>query len=479
MKRLTFLLGTLGFVVFGSAFPAAAQDPGTSREIQDAIDRGVAYLKKAQKTEGSGNWQHSHYRGATPLAAWALVECGVSPNDPLIQKAADNTRQMAVSSDWTYDLTMAIMFLDRLGDPEDLPIIEGLALRILASQSATNGWVYKCKPLPEAIQARIKDHVDKMIAAGPRKLPEKLVEPKQRDPKDVDKAVMSEALAINRAPVLPPQMGSGDPTDNSNTQFALLALWVARRAGMPTDRALARGEVRFRAYQQKSGGWEYRPPPSGEPASATMTAAGLLSFALGYAVTPAGGSPRDAAKDEGLQKALVALSASIGKPGQPRDDLVLKDPVRSYYFLWTVERVAVIFGLKTLGGKDWYAWGTELLLANQHVDGSWQGEYVKGGVDTSFALLFLKKANIARDLTSKMENKVKDPGQVPAQLLDLIGREITPGVEMPKKNAPKKNLPLPEPPPPPPQRESQFDAPKPAKPTGAVTRATQTARARS
>jgi hypothetical protein len=84
-------------------------------------------------------------------------------------------------------------------------------------------------------------------------------------------------------------------------------------------------------------------------------------------------------------------------------------------------------------------------MANQHVDGSWKGEYVMGGVDTSFALLFLKKANVAKDLSAKMENKVKDPGKVSEQLLDLIGREVTPGVEMPKKNAPKKNQPSPEP----------------------------------
>ena len=50
--------------------------------------------------------------------------------------------------------------------------------------------------------------------------------------------------------------GHGD--DNSNTQFATLALWVARRHGLPVDHALARIDSRFRHSQGADGGWGYR-----------------------------------------------------------------------------------------------------------------------------------------------------------------------------------------------------------------------------
>ena len=71
-----------------------------------------------------------------------------------------------------------------------------------------------------------------------------------------------------------------------------------------------------------------------------------------------------------------------------------------YYYLWSLERVAVALNLDTIGNKDWYAWGSGLLLSNQEEDGTWQGDYGTGGVDTCFALLFLKRANLAMDLTA-------------------------------------------------------------------------------
>src|SRR5205823_11670450 len=80
-----------------------------------------------------------------------------------------------------------------------------------------------------------------------------------------------------------------------------------------------------------------------------------------------------------------------------------------YYFLWSVERVAVAYGLKTIGNRDWYEWGSKYLLDNQGKDGGWVGRY-EGGVDTCFALLFLRRANLAVDLSARLKG-VKDPGE--------------------------------------------------------------------
>jgi hypothetical protein len=79
---------------------------------------------------------------------------------------------------------------------------------------------------------------------------------------------------------------------------------------------------------------------------------------------------------------------------------------KSYYFLFTLERVCVALDLETLGGKDWFNWGAEVLLANQQNDGSWKGDH--GTADTCFALLFLRRANLASDLTSRLKGKVSD-----------------------------------------------------------------------
>jgi hypothetical protein len=249
------------------------------------------------------------------------------------------------------------------------------------------------------------------------------------------------ALAINlgKAPVPRQIPGVVDDADNSNTQFALLALWVARRNGMPVDVALQRVETRFRKTQHNSGGWTYDARPVGaeqkppQP-TATMTACGLLALAVAAGLTDKG-TKVDLSKDEVVTRGLYAVSASLGQPGQPRDQLVLANPGRSYYFLWTLERMAVIYNLRTIGGKDWHRWGIDLILANQQADGSWRGEFAAGGCDTSFALLFLRKANVARDLTDRFGTQVQDPGATPARLLDIIGREVLPGIDqkMPAK----------------------------------------------
>jgi hypothetical protein len=438
MKLLSFFAGIFGLGLVTLVSPVAAQ-PSTDKEVKEAVDRGVDFLKKLQSPEGV--WPHE-YQGATSLAAYTLLECGVSPNDPIIRKAAGVIRKGVPGVTKTYDAATAILFLDRLGDPDDLPLIEALSLMLMASQTPYNGWHYVCEPLPKPIQDRLGEHLKKQAEGEPRKLPEKPGERKPRDPSQVSKDIMEIANAINRAPVLPQQQSVKG--DNSNTHLALLALWVARRAGMPTERALARGEARYRAMQAPSGGWVYAQPGAEMP-SASMTSAGLLSLAIGHAVRPPNAPKMDPDKDTGLKGALVAISASIGEPGQERDKLVLQQGGKTYYFLWTLERVGLIYGLKTIGGKDWHAWGTDLLLANQNADGSWRGEFEKGGCDTCFALLFLKKANIAEDLSSKLKDKVKDPGKIPEDLLDKIGREIQPGVDLPKKKQePKKNGPEPQ-----------------------------------
>jgi hypothetical protein len=76
------------------------------------------------------------------------------------------------------------------------------------------------------------------------------------------------------------------------------------------------------------------------------------------------------------------------------------------YYLWSLERMAVVYDWKTIGGVDWYAWGAELILASQNDDGSWADAF-PGIPDTCFALLFLKRVNVAKTLTSEL--KIQGP----------------------------------------------------------------------
>ncbi|MBI3856581.1 MAG: hypothetical protein HY293_12915 [Planctomycetes bacterium] len=65
------------------------------------------------------------------------------------------------------------------------------------------------------------------------------------------------------------------------------------------------------------------------------------------------------------------------------------------YLLWSLERLCMIAGVEKLGLHDWYAEGATILLRSQGPDGAWSGPY-GGAADSCLALLFLRKAYVAR-----------------------------------------------------------------------------------
>src|SRR5207302_7228042 len=76
------------------------------------------------------------------------------------------------------------------------------------------------------------------------------VKPNQELPKEIKDqlARLNNRLALG---------GDRHPADNSNTQFAALGLWVARRHGIPVERAMLRLAGRFRMSQAPDGSWHY------------------------------------------------------------------------------------------------------------------------------------------------------------------------------------------------------------------------------
>jgi hypothetical protein len=410
----------VGLLVLGLlALPGPARAAVDPDEVDKAIKKGMEALKALQR--GDGTWPHMYSIGATGLAGLTLLECGARPNDRAVKAAATAVRQGSVGLTNTYSLALGILFLDRLDNSADAPLIETMTIRLIAGQADDGGWSYNCPEVNaeevRALTTRIRGAELRGGRAGSEKLPAK----GRRTQANLSREAKEALARLTRG---------GHPvtwTDNSNTQFATLGLWVGRRYGVPVDTALKKVEKRFRATQRGDGGWAYalgegRPGlPAFGVSSATMTCAGLLGVAIGHGVqageartrNPKGGK-RDVGKDRALINGLKALAGAVGKPigeGKRRKRGAVGPAAggRAYYFLWSLERVAVALDLKTIGKKDWYAWGTEVLLANQRPDGSWVGEYGGCGADTCFALLFLKRANLARDLTGSIAG-LSDPG---------------------------------------------------------------------
>src|SRR5207249_893913 len=123
---------------------------------------------------------------------------------------------------------------------------------------------------------------------------------------------------------------------NSNTQFAALGLWVARRHGIPVERAMLRLAGRFRLSQAPDGSWHYMSATapgrvgSGTPA---MTCAGLLGLAVAHGTasestlrtgrrtidpfTKQAQSATNFGKDLAVRSGLLYLASHIGHASFP------------------------------------------------------------------------------------------------------------------------------------------------------------------
>jgi hypothetical protein len=153
-----------------------------------------------------------------------------------------------------------------------------------------------------------------------------------------------------------------------------------------------------------------------------MDCVGLIGLAVGHGISqPAadngGAAVRKNVQDPRILNGFLALSRHVGQPAGRTFNL----EQANLYYLWSLERVAVIYGLPTIGGKDWYRWGAEMLVANQQPLGNWTAGQYHGAspvLDTCMALLFLKKANLARDLAARLPID-------PDELVKAMDRELS------------------------------------------------------
>jgi hypothetical protein len=442
-RQLWIGLAAVG-AVWAVGTKALALDPAL---IDKAVQKGVEVIKRAQRENGS--WRGGYASGIASLAGLTLLECGVPSDDSSVKKAADFVRNDSLTMTDTYHLALGILFLDRLSDPADVPLIESMTVRLLAGQNANGGWSYQC-PSISAEEVRrlttvLKGRSELVAGQRPKGGSTEHVQEIKRSSKDLPREIQDQLEAIARGNFNPPPPPAGFPGvvadrtafggDNSNTQFAILALWVARRYGLPVEDAVARTDARFRKSQHRDGGWGYRVE---DPESTnTMTCAGTLALAVAHGIAAdlakkANKPAPDPSKDAPLQAALLAISTTIDHPVEKRGGRVEVIPQgrRAYYFLWSLERVAMALGLETIGKKDWYTWGAEILVANQRADGSWLGDHAwlaDNTVDTCFALLFLRRANLARDLTARFRNRLSDPGQRVLQAGGVGGKALKGG----------------------------------------------------
>src|SRR5262245_61182232 len=250
-KRLPAL--ALAVVGCGLILPAVTR-ADNERDIDNAVRRAIDFLKRSRSGVGwrCAHPQSTHDFGLTALCTLALLEAEVPKDDPVVAAAAKYVRdnigivQQASESN-TYGLSLAIIMLDRYyQDASIKPLIQHLTLQLIAAQSVQDGgWTYDAPPISKA-QA---DSLHKQLE------------------KTRNKPLPADALK---------GLERGSVSDNSNTQFAILALWIGRRHGVAVTQPLLLAERRFRKTAVESGGWGYGRTAGQEASSATMTCAGLI-----------------------------------------------------------------------------------------------------------------------------------------------------------------------------------------------------------
>ena len=210
--------------------------------------------------------------------------------------------------------------------------------------------------------------------------------------------------------------------DTSQTQYALLGLWAAARAGIEIPASVWDSAARWHVLTQlANGGWAYH-PDDGPQVRPTMTAAGVGSLYLcghqlglgmkerrrptqlyqptrkfgilepvDLSATPAPRPPAKAREDRPqISRAEIDSRAQRGLNWLAAD---FKVKVNAWYlyYLYGLERLGALGELTTIGDHDWYAEGAAFLVAEQNAEGTWQ-DNGGPGVSASFGILFLSRA---------------------------------------------------------------------------------------
>jgi len=487
-------------------------EPDNER-IKAAIKGGQAYLRAVYRPGGPGPGGlgpgggvpgvaimgplTGNGTGSMALAGLAMLESGVAPSDEAVSNIIKICREGCLSTSSTYEVSLLIMLFDRLGAKADRPFIQFLTLKLLTGQVQDGSWSYTCPgfaldPVRER-QLRLDLLAGAKLTTGdgartgtakekpkPREDlgdgPKPKKDPKKDPPKETtdeptedrndDKPRLHPALQK----LVPQAVGggtgfNGGSGDHSNTQFATVGLWCGRRHGVDVSKALAFLDKHYRDCQGSDGAWAYMVGGGSSPA---MTCAGLMGLALSFGAKnlkegadrePRLENPEALDKDRQVVGGLKYVGDFIKAAGELRgrsaNEFLPNDLSNNLYFMWSLERVGMAYGLNTIGNVDWFDWGSNILVRTQQRDGSWRSDgFHSGSQDnaTAFALLFLCRANLAADLTTSLRGKMSDPGTSRlvrgTNLDDLLKKSAAPSSsslkgESAKGKQPRTDTPLP------------------------------------
>ncbi|MBN2583078.1 MAG: DUF4159 domain-containing protein [Planctomycetes bacterium] len=345
----------------------------TDAHVRMSIDYGIRYLKSLQSRDGrigtrNDVMNYSYPVGQTALALLAMLEGGLTLEDRNARAAYTYVAENPV--DKTYEVALIAMVLAKLpkqqNDRGKQKTMEKLVARFADSQATDGMWTYWLLP-PNKVPPREKGGWGRVVGSTWR--------------------------------------GAFASGDNSNTQFAVLALWELAKYGIEIpEPTLRRAIEHYVRTQTAGGGWSYilKPEKYKHPEiHPSMSATGLASLYIlrdllgetGERKFNGTSSPQCGAAgkyDQAIEDAFNRVVRDLGVTNGLIELFGGPPFPRSGYYSYAVGRIGAAGGRKRLGDHDWYREGAWYFLKNQQRDGSWNTGYNEP-IETSLAVLFLAK----------------------------------------------------------------------------------------
>ncbi len=397
--------------------------------INEAIARGVKWLKKAQDKNGSwgpvradtfyndkskkGDFVRDEL-GPTAWAVYTLAKCGLKKGDDDIKDglafllaSTEFVRDVQGGDEPERDASLGHKEVDR-SHPRELTTYESAAIVLMIEAvfegsakltgKHTKRKLYTDNPLsppvgskiPEIWWKRMHDRILFLTIGRTLKIqPARATKPSKVP---LPGAQNTEQAGANAGGWRYENV-SGD-ADLSASQFVLLALRAASQAGYPVEKTAPKVWELAAKYAMKcqggDGGFGYQ---VGQPSYASMTACGVGSLIIcREQMALAGVKPVD-----GIDDAIEKGTAWLDQRFEAAENKGATEGQHLNYYLYGIERVGDLAGRKEFNGKDWYLRGATLLLERQDAEGKWVDATSFRPHDvlgTTFALLFLKRATI-------------------------------------------------------------------------------------
>ena len=387
------------------------QDAAFRAMVQQSITRGVTKLREHLRGMGGGelgpqppDGGDSFHSGRLAIGILALLKGGVPKDDEVVVQALAELRKRTLID--TYSLANGIMALEALYIPPN----EYGDLR-----SGTIDRPRKRQPSPED-RALLQKWLDRLLT-------------------NID-------TRVDPAYLLRFNYTGGDRFDNSVNQYGLLGLYSAHLCGLEIKPLLWEAAINhLLACQSQEGpkidldlidyrtmtrrqadpdapftvsrtlaranGWSYHESRSeGDwiPSRGSMTCAGITGLAICQAALqdhptlkrPKLQSDANRARSDGFAWLAQHLTARC-HPGE-----LAHQQQWFYYYLYGLERAALLSGIALIQDRDWYFEGAMVLVLAQQADGDWPGELHPDRIveRDAMAILFLKQST-APVLTGK------------------------------------------------------------------------------